>query len=129
MRVLPIFRQDPEMVVWWASRVECGSAVAQAVRGGKIDQRLEQDARHWLAKLWKRCIEVQPVEELRDRAIRLLNLHALRAADALQLAAALDWFGERTSGAGFVCLDGRLRAAALREGFDVAPLPEEIHEP
>jgi uncharacterized protein len=126
--VVPVYRQDPAMVVWWATRVECASAVAQAARSGEIDQRLEQDARRWLAELWEDCNEVEPADELRDRAIRLLNLHALRAADALQLAAALDWFEERTSGAGFVSLDGRLRAAALREGFDVAPLPEEIHE-
>lgn len=116
------------MVVWWATRVECASAVAQAARSGATGQRFEQDARRWLAELWEDCIEVEPTDQLRDRAIRLLNLHALRAADALQLAAALDWFAERTSGAGFVCLDGRLRAAALREGFDVAPLPDEVHE-
>lgn len=33
--------------------------------------------------------EVGPTENLRLRAARLLNVHALRVADALQLAAAL----------------------------------------
>jgi predicted nucleic acid-binding protein len=79
--------------------------------------------------LWRRIKEVSPAEELRDRAMRLLDLHPLSAADALQLAAALDWCGERTAGAGFVCLDQRLRAAATLEGFDVYPFAEEVHEP
>jgi predicted nucleic acid-binding protein len=78
--------------------------------------------------LWPRFQQVSPAEELRDRAIRLLDLHPLSAADALQLAAALDWCGEHTAGAGFVCLDQRLRAAAMREGFDVYPLAAEVHE-
>ncbi len=78
--------------------------------------------------LWRRIQEVSPAEELRDRATRLLDLHPLSAADALQLAAALDWCGERTLGAGFVCLDQRLRAAAMLEGFDVYPFAEEVHE-
>lgn len=78
--------------------------------------------------LWRRLQEVSPASELRDRAVRLLDLHPLSAADALQLAAALDWCEERTTGAGFVCLDQRLRAAAMREGFDVYPPAEEIHE-
>jgi predicted nucleic acid-binding protein len=98
------------------------------VRSGEIDQRLQQRARRTLAIFWQRSTEVEPTDELRDRAARLLDLHPLRAADALQLAAALDWCEERTTGAGFVCLDERLRAAATREGFDVYPLAEEVHE-
>lgn len=65
--------------------------------------------------------EVRPSDEVRARAMRLLSIHPLRAADALQLAAALVWCRERTAGAGFVCLDGRLREAAGREGFEVLP--------
>ena len=127
--MLPILRQDPELVIWWAARVECASAVARAVRRGGVDQRMEKQSRRTLEELWWQCMEVEPAEGLRERAIRLLGLHALSAADALQLAAALEWCDERTTGAGFVCLDERLRAAALREGFDVLPWPEEIHEP
>jgi predicted nucleic acid-binding protein len=127
--VLPILRRDPEAVVWWGSRVECASALARMSRGGEIAERLQHDVRRRLAALWRRFLEVQPGAELRERAVRLLNLHPLRAADALQLAAALEWCGEETSDAGFVCLDGRLRAAAAREGFDVHPFPEEVSEP
>ena len=55
------------------------------------------------------------------RAMRLLTAHPLRPGDALQLAAALSWCGEKPAGAGFVCLDQRLREAAQREGFEVLP--------
>jgi predicted nucleic acid-binding protein len=120
---------DPEAVVWWGSRVECASALARVLRGGKIDEHLQHDVRRRLATMWRRFLEMQPADELRERAMRLLNLHPLRAADALQLAAALEWCEEHTGGAGFVCLDGRLRAAAAREGFDVYPFPEGVHEP
>jgi predicted nucleic acid-binding protein len=98
------------------------------VRSGEVNERRRQQARRTLAMLWRRSKEVEPSDELRDRAARLLDLHPLRAADALQLAAALDWCEERTGGAGFVCLDQRLRAAATREGFNVYPFAEEVHE-
>jgi hypothetical protein len=48
-------------------------------------------------------------------------VHPLRAADALQLAAALVWVEEQPHGEGFVSLDGRLRDAAAREGFTLVP--------
>jgi predicted nucleic acid-binding protein len=57
-------------------------------------------------------------EEVRLRAGRLLAVHALRAADALQLAAALVSCEEDER---LVSLDQRLREAALLEGFVVIP--------
>lgn len=59
--------------------------------------------------------------EVRNQAIRLLGLHPLRAADALQLAAALVWADRRPRGHPFVCLDAGLREAAHAEGFSVLP--------
>jgi len=64
---------------------------------------------------------VEPGNEICTRALRLLAVHPLRAADALQLAAALVWFRDHPAGLDFVCLDERLRTAALldrpRVGF------------
>jgi predicted nucleic acid-binding protein len=65
--------------------------------------------------------EIAPMESVRDRAIRLLAVHRLRAADALQLAAALVWSEEQPANETFVCLDRRLRGAARREGFSLLP--------
>ncbi len=65
--------------------------------------------------------EVLPSDEVRARARRLLRVHALRAADALQLAAALVWAGS-PAGHGFVTYHERLGLAARLEGFTVLPM-------
>jgi hypothetical protein len=67
------------------------------------------------------AVEIQPGDELRAAAIRLLAVHPLRAADAMQLASALMWAGERPARSGFVSFDTRLREAAAHEGFLVLP--------
>jgi hypothetical protein len=45
----------------------------------------------------------------------------MKAADALQLAAALRWAAEQPDGHEFVSLDETLRRAAKVEGFTVLP--------
>jgi predicted nucleic acid-binding protein len=51
----------------------------------------------------------------------LLAVHALRAADAFQLAAALLWSRGDTGAHTVVSFDERLREAGRREGFQVLP--------
>ena len=63
--------------------------------------------------------EIQATPALQDRALRLLRVHTLRAADSLQLAAALITVDEKPGGFPFVCSDARLIDAATREGFHV----------
>lgn len=76
-----------------------------------------------------RAEEIQPWDKIRGRARHLITKHPLRAADAFQLAAALEWCGEEPAGYNFVCLDDRLRLAAAMEGFRVLPYSEVVHEP
>lgn len=109
------------MVVWWATRTECISALARQVREGIIPSSGERQARHVLAALARAWAEVQPSEAVRRSAERLLAVHPLRAADAFQLAAALQWCHERPDGTELVSFDDRLRASANREGFAVLP--------
>lgn len=116
-----LLRKDPDVVLWWGTPVESVSALARAVREARLESTAERSGRRVVEALRERAFEVQPSEEVRRRAIRLLGVHPLRAADALQLAAALVWCRERPSHAGFVCLDARLATAATREGFDVLP--------
>ena len=52
-----------------------------------------------------------------DAMNRLLRAHALRAADGLQLAAALVASEHQPGAWQFICLDNRLATAAEREGF------------
>lgn len=116
-----LLSSDPEMVLWWGSTVECTSALARADREGELRRQDAHMSLALLRALREAAYEIQPGEDVRSRAARLLFLHPLRAADAFQLAAALVWCRERTSGSGFVCLDVRLREAAVREGFEVLP--------
>lgn len=113
--------RDPDVVVWWATLVECQSALWRRYREGLLSlveaRGLETRGR----TLLDAAFQVQPVEAVRDRAGRLLAVHSLRAADSLQLAAALEWVAGRPEQAGFVCLDARLREAAALEGFRVLP--------
>jgi predicted nucleic acid-binding protein len=124
-----ILQRDPGIVLWWATPVECMSALARLRREGNLTPSDLQQARDVLDDLRSRCFEVQPIEDVRSRAERLLAVHPLRAADSLQLAAALVWCRDRPRGVNFVSLDERLRLAATLEGLLIMPFAEEIHEP
>jgi hypothetical protein len=75
--------------VWWGTRIECHSALRRLIREGFLTSKEEQQAFSSLGKLANQWVEILPAEDIRQQAERLLSLHALRAADALQLAAAL----------------------------------------
>jgi predicted nucleic acid-binding protein len=111
-----LLTQDRELVVWWGSPVECASAISRLRRDGYMTSLEETAARAILSVLRASWFEMQPVDSVREQALRLLRVHPLRAADSLQLAAALEWAGSPPSGA-FVTFDDRLREAAQREGF------------
>jgi uncharacterized protein len=118
-----LLRLDPELVLWWATPVECASALARLSREAKLTGSGLRQAQALLEGLRGQAYEVQPVEEVRARAQRLLAVHRLRAADSLQLAAALVWCREHPQGVHFVCLDDRLNTAAGLEGFSLQPEP------
>jgi predicted nucleic acid-binding protein len=127
-RVEDLLRRDPAVALWWATPVECAGALARLERERALSRSGSRQAYDTLDHLRARAFEVQPTEDVRARAQRLLAVHRLRAPDALQLGAALVWCRERPRGAGFVCLDNRLRIAAAVEGFGVMPYSEEVHE-
>jgi len=116
-----LMKGDEDVVVWWAIRIECLSALSRRQREGVIPSADELKARAVLSALAEAWSEIQPTEMVRLRAERLLSIHPLRAADALQLAAALVWAQETPRGFEFVCLDQNLREAALKEGFSIQP--------
>ena len=109
---------DRELVVWWGSPIECASAISRLHREGILTGEAERTARALLDILRGAWFEIRPSETVRDQALRLLRVHALRAADSLQLAAALEWVGTPSDGV-FLTFDDRLRDAAVREGFQV----------
>jgi predicted nucleic acid-binding protein len=106
-------------VVWWASVVEVRSAISRLYRFGKLKEVEKKGALARLDMLSRGWREVLPGEQLRNLATRLLDVYELRAADSLQLAAALTWCQERPSNKNFVCGDERLSKAAESAGFSV----------
>lgn len=117
---LRVYREDVEQAVWCLTEVEVASALSRRVREG-IEPDDERSARTQLGFLMTRWMEITSLESVRSRALRLLATHSLRAADALQLAAALVSCDERTESLPFVCLDDRLAEAARKERFPVLP--------
>ena len=112
-------RDDPRMTVWWACRLECSSALNRLRRDGSLDEGglvRALGAMEILADSW---YEVLPTSELRARAMRLLRVHPLRAADSQQLSAALIATSENPSMLPFLTADERLLEAAQKEGFAV----------
>jgi predicted nucleic acid-binding protein len=114
-----LYQEDGRVAAWWGSRVECISALHRLRREGALEPSPSTQALANLDSFFSASNEVAPTEEVRKRAVRLLRLHPLRAADALQLAAALVASGEEPLSLPLVCSDRRLKAAAEGEGFTV----------
>lgn len=119
--LLELVQADPAMVVWWGTSVECGSAIARRERDGALDLADATGALSRLRSLGKSWSEVVASDSVRSAALRLLRTHPLRAADSLQLAAAIVAAEGDPGSLQFVCLDERLREAADREGFLTLP--------
>ncbi len=109
-------------VVWWGSLVEVHSAIARLHRVGQVTDAEEQKALSQLDLLNRGWREILPGDHVRELATRLLDAHDLRAADSMQLAAALTWCQQRPAKRDFVCADHRLSKAAIAAGFSVLEL-------
>jgi uncharacterized protein len=117
--VQAIARRDSDMLAWWGSRVECASALARLERDALLDGKDVALAFNRLKQLADGWHEIEPSEIVRETAVRFLRVHPLRAADALQLAAAFLAAERRPSSLQVVTLDARLADAAQREGFEL----------
>ncbi len=113
----------PAMLVWWATEVECASAIARLERDGAFDAAAVNESFDRLRRLGEGWHEVEPSDAVREAAVRFLRVHPLRAADALQLAAAFVAAERRPSSLEIVTLDERLAAAARKEGFVLTEVP------
>jgi predicted nucleic acid-binding protein len=115
-------RQTDEFTIWWGTAIEVTSAIQRKRREGRITDGAAATAGVHLEALVRESTEVPPDEAVRAEARRLLGIYGLRAADALQLAAALVAVHGRPMGKKFIAADGPLLRSAALEGFDaVAP--------
>jgi predicted nucleic acid-binding protein len=115
--LLKLLGEDADILAWWGTPIEIASALARREREGLLtadEVTAALTAAHTLAESWH---EIVPSESIRRTAERLLRAHPLRAADSLQLAAALVASDHDPMSLTFVCLDVRLASAAQREGF------------
>lgn len=120
-RLQAIGANDPAMLVWWASAIECVSALSRLERDGALTARATTLALGRLEQLAAAWHEIDPSDAIRETAIRFLRVHPLRAVDAQQLAAAFLAAERRPASLEIVTLDERMRIAAQREGFAVRP--------
>lgn len=117
-----IMSRDPSVLVWWATEIECASALARLEREGSLDEAAATLAFDRLRQLAAGWHEVDASDAVRETAVRLLRVHPLRAGDAAQLAAAFVAAERRPSSLEFLTLDLRLAAAARKEGFMLVDL-------
>jgi predicted nucleic acid-binding protein len=120
-RVRELRQADVEMVAWMLSDVEVRSALERLRREGVLTREQVQIDIQDAERIWRQCRTIDLVTAVKLRAKRLLAHHALRAADALQLGAALLVADDDPARLELVTLDDRLAAAARREGFRVLP--------
>ena len=111
--------EDTAVAVWWATPVECASALARLERDGDLDAAGARRAFDRLDRLSAAWFHIEPTDEIREVARRLLRVHPLRAADALQLAAAFVAAERRPPTLTVVTLDERLASAGSKEGFPI----------
>jgi predicted nucleic acid-binding protein len=107
------------VVVWTLTRVELLSALARRERKEPAAARALASARARVLAAWEEWSEVVALEPVRRQAERLVSVHPLRAADALQLGAALIATDLDPARLELVTFDERLATAALKEGFSV----------
>ena len=114
-----LYGDGSDIWIWWVTPVEIASSVARRERQGELTAQVASSGYATLARMASTWHEVLPGEPLRQAAQRLLRVHPLRAADSLQLAAALAISGTSVKSMEFVSCDARLAEAAAREGLEV----------
>lgn len=114
-----LVEEDSDLLVWWGTPVEIVSALARRERDGSLQPAAVTQAIAALAELSDTWDEIVPSDRIRRVATRLLRQHKLRAADSLQLAAALVAADDQPASLEIVSLDAKLNGIARREGFRV----------
>ena len=118
---MKVLSDDHEMLVWCLTKVEIISALCRRVREKAINEADFQKGKKHLNDLIEHAYEVRAIDKVKSRALRLLEVHPMRAADACQLASALVATQEDPHRIAMVCFDQRLKTAAMKEGFVVNP--------
>jgi predicted nucleic acid-binding protein len=88
-------RQFDESVIWWATPVEIHSGLDRLFREELLTESDLQVAQNTWTKFYLGSQIVKPDEDVLDIAVNIPAKYNLRAMDAIQLAAAVVWCGEK----------------------------------
>jgi predicted nucleic acid-binding protein len=105
------------VAVWWSTPVEIVSGLTRLMCMAEIDPdefRAGKQLAQTIAKMW---VAIRPSARISAQACLLLEQYPLRAAAALQLAAAWEWCEGKPQSQVFLTVDQRLREAAALAGF------------
>ena len=114
-----LLSRDHDVVVWMLTSVELLSTLGRLGRMSPDLADLLPGVRLEVMNLVKTWAAVTHVEGARRRAERLVGVHPLAAADAMQVGAALLAAGDQPESLDFVTLDLPLARCARLEGFRV----------
>lgn len=121
--VSQLLDDDGDVIVWMLTSVELLSALGRLGRVAPDLGDLLPGIRLDALDLFSKWAAVTHIEGVKRRAERLVGVHPLTAADAMQLGAALLASGDRPETLDFVTLDQALGRSAQLEGFRVHPKP------
>lgn len=112
-----LLREDRLMIVSWTTECEAFSALARLERESALSSKAFLGAKAILDTLAQSWNVVEPSAELIVETKRVLRLHPLRSADALQLASAILACKKTPHNLTFLTFNERLSEAAGKEGF------------
>jgi hypothetical protein len=115
--VVNLLSKQYEMIVWWAAPVEIRGAFTRLIRMKTLTPNGQVQAQIALDGFRSKWSEILPAPQVRSDAERFLDRFPLRAADALQLAAAFVWTSGRPLNRPFISGDLQLLDAAGQLGF------------
>jgi uncharacterized protein len=112
---------DAEIIASVITPIEVQSALWRRRHHGDLAADQHAIAEEAFARLSASWSEIDDIFAARTLAVALITRHVLRAADALQLAAALIACNAQPPALPFMTLDQNLALAARAEGFTVLP--------
>ena len=109
------------VAAWWGTSVEVTSALTRLKRLGSLTESEYLNAKAGWNWILADSLVIEPSAAIKISAMEILEKYALRAGDAFQLAAALEWCEGKPTGQVFLTADRRLTEAAELAGFTLEP--------
>jgi predicted nucleic acid-binding protein len=116
--ILQRLGEDKSIIVSWMTYFECFSALSRLEREGLEVNDFDRAA-ELLDQLSSGWTTIRQTDTLAREIKRVLRVHPLKCADAIQLGSALIARNALSDKLEFCCLDAQLNLAARKEGLVV----------